>query len=181
MPAVKTTSAQGKKLSFPKRAFGAALFIALLPLFPLHAAATVYSTATSNLSLTTSTIQVATIAASSSISMVVSTASAGSAPNTVSDSTTSYGISTNVTTSLTVSGAQLPSGVNFQLQFQASNGSYNSGTIVLQSGSTNNGTVTIASSVPPGTYTGVVTYTLGAPITRAPLASTSFNLTYTLS
>ncbi len=155
--------------------------MALLPLFPLHSAATVYSTATSNLSLTTSTIEIGTISAASSISMIVSTATAGSAPNSVSDSTTTYNISTNVSTSLTVSGAQLPSGVNFQLQFQGSNNAYSSGTIVLQSGSSNNGTVTIASTIPPGAYTGTVTYTLGAPITRAPLASTSFQLAYTLA
>lgn len=178
---MKTTLAQGKKLSFPNKKFrAAALLLALLPLFSLHSATT-YSTATANFSLTTATIQAASIVAPAAISMNVTTATAGQSPNSVSDSTTTYGLSTNVSTVLTVSGAQIPSGVNFQLLFSASNSLAASGLITLQSAGTNRGTVTIFPTINPGAYSGMVTYTLGAPITLAPLASQSFQLSYGLS
>ena len=144
------------------------------------AISTQYDSGTGSIAMTIGTIQALAVTAPSAISLVVNDATPGSAPSSVSDATSSYAISTNVSTSLTVSGASIPTGVNFVAQLGASGSLAATGSITLKSAAGAGGTVTLFSSIAAGFYNGTVTYTVSAPIATNPLTNQSFQLPYTL-
>lgn len=131
--------------------------------------------------LNVQTIQALTVTAPSAVSLIINSANPGTDLASVVDTSSTYAISSNISTALSVSGSQIPAGINFYAQLGLSGSLSATGTILLKSAAgAGGGTITLFPTINAGVYSGSVTYTAGAPVTTNPLVNTSFQLPYTL-
>lgn len=111
--------------------------------------------------------------------LTISTATAGQQPNSVSNSSTSYGvITTNTVRRITGSlSSNMPSGVTLQVQLAASSGATSAGSVTMTTTATN-----LVTSISKNTTAPLltVTYTLSATAAAAHVSNATVVLTLTL-
>jgi hypothetical protein len=134
------------------------------------------STASHNVSYSVSAIN--QIAVTGAPSLSITTATAGSAPASVTDATSSWAITTNQTTKkLTASlNSDMPSGVTLEVSAAAPSGATGAGYKTLSSASVD--VVTGISQVAGSGLT--LTYRLSATLAAGAISSSSKTVTYTL-
>lgn len=112
-------------------------------------------------------------------SLMISTATAGSQPDSVNDSTTTYNITTNETSQV-ITGAidvAMPTGLTLSVNLSAPTGGSSQGAVALTTTAQN--LVTGISNVAESSLG--ITYTLAGTVSAAPAASTNRTLTLTLA
>jgi hypothetical protein len=112
--------------------------------------------------------------------LTISTATAGSNPNSASDSSTTYNLSTTTGSTRTITGkisSNMPTGVTLKVQLAAPSGATSAGSKAMSTAAVN-----LVTSIPINASANnlSITYTFSATAAAAPVASATRTLTLTM-
>ena len=141
-----------------------------------------YTDCSCKVELNVQPIRACNVSAPSPVRLRIAEAEPGDTPNAASDDTSSYAISTNVTSQLRAFPPQIPGDVDLFVSFGNSGilGATSQLQLLSSTGSTASDTV-IFDSIPPGVYNGNVSYALNAPVSTSPIEDQVANVDYELS
>lgn len=159
-------------MKFPMRRTGHRLLSLLGVLCVVTQAAEAATTATSTVTYTVSSVSAITVSGNPATLVV-------SPPNTVTDATTTYSVTTNGT-SLRVTGAisaALPSGVSLAANLAAPTGGTSAGTVTLGTTAAN-----LVTGITRVSQSGLgITYSLTATAAATPITGSTVVVTYTIT
>ncbi len=153
------------------------IYSTLVLLFGIHSFTYAATTATAIVTFTIASIDSITVSGNPA-AFVINSATAGSPPTTLTDTTTTYAITTN-NTARKITGAidtAMPTGVTLSVALAAPSTGTSAGTVALSTTAANLVTA-IANVAQAGLQ---ITYTLAATVNAAPAALATRTVTYTV-